>query len=104
MEAIVPIIILAAAFYLLIARPWMLRNRRAADLKEHLRPGVEIITTSGFLGKVKKIDGEEIHLELAPGVQVRLLFGAVGKILHTDSATQKSDKGGTGSGSSSTSN
>ena len=89
MEAIVPIIILAAAFYLLIARPWMLRNRRAADLKTHLRPGVEIITTSGFLGKVKKIEGEEIHLELSPGVEVRLLFGAVGKILHADATEKK---------------
>ena len=89
MEAIVPIVILVAAFYLLIARPWMLRNRRAADLKEHLRPGVEIITTSGFIGRVKKIEGEELHLELAPGVEVRLLFGAVGKILHADATEKK---------------
>ena len=109
MEVILPIVLLAAAFYLLILGPWRSRTRRAADLQAHLRPGVEIITTSGFIGRVRRIEGEEIHLELAPGVEVRLLFGAVGKILDPNDAAQagnnapsgtdeSADEGGAGAG------
>lgn len=87
MEALPLLLLLAAAFYLLIVRPTQLRNRRAADLKANLKPGVEIITTSGLVGRVQSVDDDEIKLELAPGVIVRLLTGAVGKILAPDDAS-----------------
>lgn len=81
MEAILPVAVLVLAFYLLIVRPTQMRNRRNADLKTNLLPGVEIITTAGMLGRVVSIDGDEIRLEIAPAVVVRVLTGAVGKIL-----------------------
>jgi preprotein translocase subunit YajC len=83
-EAIPLIAILVVAFYLLIVRPTQLRNRRAADLKAHLVAGAEIITTAGMFGRVLSVDDDEIQLEIAPGVVVRLLTGAVGKILSAE--------------------
>ena len=107
MEATVPILLLAVAFYLLVARPMMTRSRRAQEIKTHLKPGVKIITTSGFLGTVQRVEDDEVTLELGPGVTVTMLAGAVGKILdpEADQATGKSggtgdkakDKGGKGS-------
>ena len=97
MEALVPGFVLAVAFYLLVARPMMMRQRRNADLKANLKPGVEIITTSGFFGKVLRVDEDEVQLEIAPGVVIRLLTGAVGKILDpADAAAKAKDAGGTG--------
>lgn len=81
MEAIPLIAVLVVAFYLLIVRPTQLRNRRAADLKAHLVAGADIITTAGMFGRVLSVDDDEVQLEIAPGVVVRLLTGAVGKIL-----------------------
>ncbi|MBA3742940.1 preprotein translocase subunit YajC [Sporichthya sp.] len=107
MEAILPIVLLVAAFYLLVLRPTQMRSRRAKDLNENLRPGVEIITTAGMLGTVLSVEDDEVRLEIAPGVVIRLLTGAVGKILHPENtastgdgaaAGETADEGGKGSG------
>ena len=107
MEATVPILLLAVAFYLLVARPMMTRNRRAQEIKTHLKPGVEIITTSGFMGTVQRVEDDEVFLELAPGLTVKMLAGAVGKILDPaaekatgkagDTGNKTEDQGGAGS-------
>lgn len=101
MEATVPILLLAVAFYLLVARPMMTRSRRAQEIKTHLKPGVKIITTSGFLGTVQRVEEDEITLELGPGVTVTMLAGAVGKILDPEARDPDAEKptgeaGGTG--------
>ena len=109
MEAILPLVLIAAAFYLLIIRPTQMRARRAKDLKDHLKPGVEIITTAGVFGTVLRVEEDEVHLEIAPGVVIRMLTGAVGKMLDPaeaansveggpSAAGETADDGGTGSG------
>lgn len=109
MEAILPIVLLGAAFYLLILRPTQMRSRRARDLKDHLAPGAKIITTAGVFGTVQRVEDDEVDLEIAPGVVIRMLIGAVGKILDpentaatngetADDAGETADDGGTGSG------
>jgi preprotein translocase subunit YajC len=115
-EAILPLVLILAAFYLLILGPRRAQARRAADLKANLRPGVEIITTAGVVGTVTRVDEDEVQLEIAPGVVIRLLKGAVGKILDPDDpgspagrevpgdaieapdAVETTDDGGKGSG------
>ncbi len=112
MELILPFLLIFAAFYLLILGPRRAQARRAADLEKNLRPGVELITTSGIFGTVTRVDEEEVRLEIAPGVEIRLLKGAIGKFLDPDaggtdgSATtalpgEKTDESGSGSGPSS---
>lgn len=110
MEVLLPLILILAAFYLLILGPRRAQARRAADLNAHLRPGVEIITTAGVLGRVTRVDEDEVHLEIAPGVVIRLLKAAVGKILDPQDAPaadvpgdtpapgDSTDEGGKGSG------
>ncbi len=118
MEAILPLVLILAAFYLLILGPRRAQARRAADLKAHLRPGVEIITTAGVFGTVTRVDEDEVQLEIAPGVVIRLLKGAIGKVLDPNDpnastaapdspaeAVETTDDGTKGSGpASSTSN
>ncbi len=89
MEAILPVAVLVLAFYLLILRPTQVRNRRSADLKTNLLPGVEIITTAGIFGRVQSVDDDEVQLEIAPGVVVRVLTGAVGKILTAEDSAEE---------------
>ncbi|GAA0625755.1 hypothetical protein GCM10009547_31330 [Sporichthya brevicatena] len=111
MELILPFLLIFAAFYLLILGPRRAQARRAADLEKNLRPGVELITTAGVFGTVTRIDEEEVRLEIAPGVEIRLLKGAIGKILDPDAGAdgsastalpgEKTDESGSGSGPSS---
>jgi preprotein translocase subunit YajC len=84
--------VMVAAFYLLVLAPARNRSRRAADIKEHLKPGVDVITTSGMFGRVERLSDDDMYLEIAPGVVVRFAKGNLRKIL-----VAKEEKGSTGS-------
>lgn len=72
--------VLVAAIYLLIIAPARNRSKRAADIKAHLKPGAEVMTTSGLFGTVVSAEDTEFHIEVSPGVVMRFAIGAVGKI------------------------
>jgi preprotein translocase subunit YajC len=84
--------VMVGAFYLLVLAPARNRTRRAADIKEHLKPGVEVITTSGIFGRVDRLVEDDMYLEIAPGVVVRFAKASLRKIL-----MPKDEKGSTGS-------
>ena len=67
-----PLILLAALFWFLVMRPQRARSRQQAALVESLEVGQDVITSSGFYGRIEAIDGEEVRLELAPGTVVRV--------------------------------
>jgi preprotein translocase subunit YajC len=73
--------IVIALVYMLVLAPNRNRKQRELDIKEHLKPGVDVMTTSGILAKVHAVTEEEMHLEVAPGVVVRLHHTALRKIL-----------------------
>ena len=75
------LILLMAMGYLLLVAPARNRRQRAADIREHLKPGVEVLTTSGLYARVDRVTEDSMFLELAPGVVVRYAHSALRKIL-----------------------
>ena len=78
------VIILAVmvAFYLIFIWPAQREQRKRRQDIRDLRPGDDVLTTSGFIASVKEIETPEegpivLHLEIAPGVQVRALASAL---------------------------
>ncbi len=67
-----PLAALALLFWFLIVQPQRRRGRKQTQLVESLEPGQEVLTSAGFYGRIERIDGEEVRLELAPGTVVRL--------------------------------
>jgi preprotein translocase subunit YajC len=71
------LVILVAAFYLLIVRP----QRRNAQVRRQLlstvRVGDEIVTSGGIVATVIAMHDETLDVEIAPGVVVKLARGAV---------------------------
>ena len=63
--------VIIAVFYLMILGPARNRKQRELDIKEHLKPGVDVMTTSGMFATVHAVTEDEMHLEIAPGVIVR---------------------------------
>lgn len=72
--------VIVAAIYLLILAPARNRKKRAADIEAHLKPGAEVMTTSGLFGTVTQRDDEHFWIEVSPGVTLKFVLGAVGKI------------------------
>jgi preprotein translocase subunit YajC len=73
--------IIIAVFYLMILGPARNRKQRELDIKDHLKPGVEVMTTSGIFARVDRVTEDEMFLEIAPGVVVRFSTTALRKIL-----------------------
>lgn len=53
------------------------RQRQAAQANSSLMPGQPVRTTSGMYGTVAFSDGDDVTVEVAPGVQVRMMRRAV---------------------------
>lgn len=76
-----PLLLIVAAFYFLLIRPQRTRAKAMQQVHASLTPGVEVLTTSGMFATVTAVDDEAIMLELAPGVNVRFLRGAIAKVV-----------------------
>ena len=70
-------LVLLALMYVLLVRPQQQRVRRQQELIASLEVGDEVITAGGMVGRVTAIEGEEIRLEVAPGVTMRFVRLAV---------------------------
>lgn len=81
-----PIILIGVVFYLLIMRPARNRQRKQAEMMSALSPGTAVMTTAGVYGTIVSIDDEDAELEIAPGVVIRVVKAAIGKVIQPEIA------------------
>ncbi len=67
--------------YLLIIRPQRKRQKEHQALVSALAKGDEVVTTSGILGKVAKIDGDYLVLEVSDKIELKFQRAAVHAVL-----------------------
>jgi preprotein translocase subunit YajC len=53
------------------------RQRQAAQMQTALVPGQPVRTTGGMYGTVASMEGDDVNIEVAPGVQIRMMRRAV---------------------------
>jgi preprotein translocase subunit YajC len=70
--SLVFLVLMVAVFYFLLIRPQQRRIKALQALQSSLQLGDEIITTAGFLGTIRRFDGEVVTIELSPGVEARV--------------------------------
>jgi preprotein translocase subunit YajC len=79
------LLLLVAFFYFMIVRPQRNRMRQQQQLQSSLQLGDEIITFAGFIGTIRRFDGDVVTIELSPGVEARLNRRAIsGKVTPAD--------------------
>lgn len=81
---LLPIILIGVVFYLLIMRPARTRQRKQAEMMSALSPGTRVMTTAGVYGTVVSIDEDDAELEIAPGVVIRVVKAAIGKVIQPE--------------------
>lgn len=72
-----PLIVIFAIFYFLLIRPQQKRLREQQTMLTNIRKGDKVITGGGIFGVVTKDDGEELQVEIADGVKVRVQRASV---------------------------
>lgn len=72
---------LFAVFYFLAIRPQRKRQKEHSDMVSALAKGDEVVTTSGILGKVNKVDDDYVVLQVADNVELKFQKVAIHAVL-----------------------
>ena len=73
MVNIFPLILIFIIFYFLLIRPQQRRVKQHQSMVAAVKPRDTAITNGGLIGKVTKVDENEVELEIAQGVRVRVV-------------------------------
>ena len=68
----IPLAALAVLFWLLIIRPQRRRTQLQHRLVETLERGQDVVTAGGLYGRIKEVGDEDVQLEIAPEIVVRV--------------------------------
>jgi len=78
------ILVLLALMWFLLIRPQRRRQHEAQRLTESLQVGAEIVTAGGLYGTITDVDDDDVHVEIADGVEVRVAKRAVAGVISDD--------------------
>jgi len=79
MGPLLVLVISLGAMWLLFILPQQRRVRAHQALVAQLGAGDEVMLTSGIHGRITALDDQVVHLEVAPGVVLRVARGAVAR-------------------------
>ena len=78
----IPLILIFAIMYFLLIRPQQKKVKQHAAMVAALRRGDQVVTQGGLIGKVTKVkDDNEVEVELAEGVKVRVVQSTIATVL-----------------------
>lgn len=76
-----PLLLILAVFYFFIIRPQSQKQKKQNKFIQALEKGDDVVTTSGILGKITKIDDNIITLEVGQKSYIRITRGAISREL-----------------------
>ena len=91
---LLPILIIVVLFvllYMTMIRPQRNRQRQAQQMQSTVMPGSRIRTTAGIYGTVKAVEDGDVVVEIAPGVDIRMLRRAVMEVVQDGTGTGMPD-------------
>ena len=70
---IAPLLFIFVIFYFLLIRPQQKRMKAHQAMVQSAKPRDTVVTNGGLVGKVTKVDDNELEIEIAQGVKVRVI-------------------------------
>jgi preprotein translocase subunit YajC len=87
-----PLLMILVVFYFFMIRPQMTRQKEQNAFSDTLEKGKEVVTASGMIGKINKMDGSIVTLEVAKNVFIRVTKSSISKELTETFATALKDE------------
>jgi len=81
LASLLPFVVIALLFWFLLIRPQQRRQRTMRQMQSSLTIGDEVMLTSGILGTVRGEVDDKVEVEVAPGVTLRVVRGAIGNVV-----------------------
>ena len=73
--------VLIAIMYFFILRPQMQQQKAQKAKLEGLKKGDQVLTGGGLIGRIVRVDGEYVDVELAPGMKARALKSTITDVI-----------------------
>ncbi|WP_022708129.1 MULTISPECIES: preprotein translocase subunit YajC [Paracoccus] len=77
----IPLILIFAIMYFLMIRPQQKRAKQHREMVANLKKGDQVITQGGVIGKVATVRDDEVEVEIAQGVRIRIVRSTVAQVL-----------------------
>lgn len=81
------IVLVFVGFYFLMIRPQRRRQQQVQQQQRTVAPGARVRTTAGMYATVVEVDGDDVVLEVAPGIEVRYLRRAIMEVIEPGEAS-----------------
>ncbi|MCG8510126.1 MAG: preprotein translocase subunit YajC [Rhodospirillales bacterium] len=98
-EAFLPLILIFVVFYFLLIRPQQKKAKQHREMLAAIRRNDKVITNGGIIGTVTKvIDENELMVEIADGIRVRVQRGMIATVRAKTEPVKNAPKGGSAGG------
>mgnify|MGYP001260105726 FL=1 len=81
LASFLPFIIIFVLFYFMLIRPQMKQAKEHRALLDSLKTGDEVISNSGILGRITKLNTQFIIIEVASNVEIKIQKQAIQTLL-----------------------
>lgn len=81
LASFLPLILIFVIMYFLILRPQQKRMKEHRNMVQALKRGDQVVTQGGLIGKVTDVKDDEIAVEIAQGVKVRVVRATVAQVV-----------------------
>lgn len=81
MDLLIILVFGFAIMWLLVVLPQRRRQRAHDELIANLKPGDYVVTGAGIYGTVTDLGNEDLGLEIAPDIEIRVAKRAIGGIV-----------------------
>ena len=75
-----PLVLIVVVFYFFLIRPQQQARKRQLEMISNLKRGDFVVMSGGLIGKIKSVQDDEVKLELAPNVDVRVMRGTIAEL------------------------
>jgi len=86
-----PMLIVLAIIYFFFLRPQQKRQAEQRSFADTLEKGMEVVTSSGIIGKINKLEAKEVTLQVDAKSFIRVTRGAISKEM-TEAFAAKEEK------------
>jgi preprotein translocase subunit YajC len=76
----VPLLLIFVIFYFLMIRPQQVAMKKHKEKIAAVKKGDSVVTGGGLVGKVTRVEDEQVEIEIASGVKVKAIKGTLSDV------------------------
>jgi preprotein translocase subunit YajC len=78
LQMLVPLAMVFAIFYFIVIVPSKRQQKKVQEFVDSLKVNDKVITTSGIFGQIMKLDDQNVQLQVADKVNIKVSKAAIG--------------------------